>query len=281
MKDGSFRPGCTGEEAARLADEHTLAVQAWLASRSPGAATWQGRGVTLASTGLPVPLLNLALGFDFPPGTPDSVVEGEIEKVKGFFTRRGVPWYWWIGPHPHPPRVTAHLARHGVELRSPLPAMVAPLPAPPVAIDPAIRVWQAATRADLAAASTIRRLAFRFPPDTAAHYFEEMAADWLGNDQVRLYLARLEGGPPASMVAHIMAAGLPGVYVMATLPEFQRRGLGRAVLARLMADAAQEGHRMIVLTASRFGYPLYRQFGFEHVFDYRIYRLASAHRRST
>jgi predicted acetyltransferase len=59
---------------------------------------------------------------------------------------------------------------------------------------------------------------------------------------------------------------------MATLPEWSRRGLGKAILARILADAAADGHRLIVLTASSRGYRLYRQFGFEHIFDYAIYR---------
>ena len=46
-----------------------------------------------------------------------------------------------------------------------------------------------------------------------------------------------------------------------------------AILAKekIMADAAADGHKLIVLTASNRGYGLYRQFGFEHIFDYHIY----------
>jgi predicted N-acetyltransferase YhbS len=59
---------------------------------------------------------------------------------------------------------------------------------------------------------------------------------------------------------------------MATLPEWGRRGLGKAILARILTDAAADGHDLIALTAGVKGYPLYRQFGFEHIFDYAIYR---------
>ena len=61
---------------------------------------------------------------------------------------------------------------------------------------------------------------------------------------------------------------------LATLPEWRRCGLAKAILARILSDAVAEGHNLAVLTASRFGYPLYRQFGFERVFDYAIYQLA-------
>jgi predicted acetyltransferase len=36
-----------------------------------------------------------------------------------------------------------------------------------------------------------------------------------------------------------------------------------------MTDAAAVGHQIMVLTASNQGYPLYRKFGFEHIFDYQ------------
>ena len=101
-----------------------------------------------------------------------------------------------------------------------------------------------------------------------------MSDDWLCGDPARLYLARLGNGPPAAIGALIMGAGIPGVYVMATLPEWGRRGLSKAILARILSEAAAEGHDMTALTAGPKGYPLYRQFGFEHIFDYTIHRMA-------
>jgi ribosomal protein S18 acetylase RimI-like enzyme len=71
-----------------------------------------------------------------------------------------------------------------------------------------------------------------------------------------------------------MGNGLPGVYVMATLTQAQGQGLGKAILTRLLSQAAAEGHRLIVLTAGARAYSLYRKFGFEHIFEYTLFRLA-------
>ncbi len=268
------RLGKPWDELARLADKHTMAVQAWLSTRAPQAKRFEGIGVIVGRSGLAVPLLNLALGSDYPPGINDDVLAAEIEAIKAFFADRGVPWYWWLGPHLRPPDMAQRLERHGLTFDPPpLPALVAPLPAQFSPLNPDVKVWLAASRADLEAASTIRRIAFRFPDGVALDYFEAMADDWLNGEPARLYLARLGDGPPATICALIMGAGLPGVYVMATLPEWRRRGLGKAILARILSDAAADGHSLIALTASRFGYPLYRQFGFEHIFGYSIYRL--------
>jgi len=78
-----------------------------------------------------VPLLNQALGCDFPPGTPDYAVNQEIASVKGFFAGRDLPWYWWIGPQSSPDDIARRLERHGAQPDPPpLPAMIAPLPSP-------------------------------------------------------------------------------------------------------------------------------------------------------
>lgn len=260
----------------RAADRHTLAVQAWLSSRAPNAATFAGKGVRASATGIGVPLLNLALGADFSADTTDEDIVHEIQAVKAFFAAHSVPrWYWWLGATCQPMDMAARLEQHGLIFDRPgLPAMVAALdPAAQYpSYDAAIRVWRAASIEDLQHASTIRRIAFRFPEGVALDYFEAMRDSWLRTDGVGLYLAAVDDQPPSAIGALIRGDGLPGVYVMATLPEHGRRGLGKAILTRIMTDAAAEGHQMIVLTASRVGAALYSQFGFVRVFDYAIYR---------
>jgi len=99
-----------------LADRHTLTVQSWLPTRTPQAARYEGVGVTACSSGIPVALLNLALGAHFPPESDTSQIDAEIEAVKAFFAARGVPWYWWVGPIANPlsrhPTLHPRLAGH-------------------------------------------------------------------------------------------------------------------------------------------------------------------------
>ena len=258
-------------ETALLADRHTFAVQAWLSSRASSAVSFDGHGIKIRSTGLGVPLLNLALGANF-ININDADIRSEIEAVKTFFAARRVPWYWWISPFSSPADIGARLEESGARYDPPdLPAMVAPLPSRKTEVNPDLRVWQAGTRADLEAASYIRRVAFKFPSGVGANYFEDMAEDWLRGDPAHLYLASVNDGPPAAIGAWIVAESVPGIYAMATLPEWRQRGLGRAILQRLMADAAADSYQMIVLTASNMGEPLYRQFGFERMFGYLFY----------
>jgi GNAT superfamily N-acetyltransferase len=266
--------GQPADAIVRLADRHTLAVQRWLSTRAPGAVIFREGGVTVTSSGLPVPLFNLILGGQF-DASDEATVEREVKAILAFFEERQMPWLWWMGPETRPLDLPERVERLGLTLRSHLPALAARLPTTVSPVPPGVQVWLAADEADLKAASAIRRIAFRFPPGQALDYFQVCADDWLNGgrapDYARLYLARVGDGPPAAIGALIVGAGYPGVYVMATLPDWQRQGLGRAIMARLMQDANATDHDLAFLTASRFGYPLYRQLGFEHVFSYRLY----------
>jgi GNAT superfamily N-acetyltransferase len=264
--------GCTHAQLIQLADDHTLTVQGWLASRAPQAARFKGHGIQASSTGLKVQLLNLALGGEFPRNTAINTITQEVQEVCDFFEKRAVPWGWWISPRHH--ILGPYIEEYAKLTSNPpgLPVMVAALPAPTPRFDKNIRVWQAKSRADLSAASMIRRLAFRFPQGEALSYFEDMADDWLSGTPARLYLAGMTTQSPGAIGALIMGANLPGVYVMATLPDMERHGLAKAILHRIVQVAAEEGQQMLVLTASAKGFNLYRKFGFERVFEYQIYQ---------
>ena len=257
------------EQIVDITNRHTLVVQAWLSSRTPNARQFKGIGVTVSSGGLPFDLSNLALGAYYPPTISDEQIDEEIEATKRFFSERNVPWIWWLGPNTQPPDMLQRLKEHGLTGNSPLPAMVATLPSKRISLNPDVTVWQANDRSDLEAASHIRRAAFDFPYSIPFSYFEDMEGDWLRGDPARLYLARVENGPPASIGALIMGEGYPGVYVMTTMQDWRRKGLGKAILNRIMEDASTNGHQMIMLTASNQGFPLYQKFGFEHIFDYQ------------
>ncbi|MFZ5820944.1 MAG: GNAT family N-acetyltransferase [Chloroflexota bacterium] len=265
------------EEIAGQAHSHTVAAQKWLSSRAPQGAEFQGAGIVATSTGIREGLLNLAHDARFPAGTPSEAVDEEIEAVKSFFAGRGVPFMWWLSPMATPADMSERLLRHGmVLLEYRLPTLVAPLPTCKggPAYNPEIEVWQANSVADLRAASAIRHAAFNFPKDSALSYFEDMAEDWLRGEPARLFVARVgREGPPTGIGALVMGAGLPGVYAMATLPACEGKGLGKAILTHILAAASAAGHERIVLTAGARAYSLYRKFGFEHIYEYKLFGL--------
>jgi len=72
-------------------------------------------------------------------------------------------------------------------------------------------------------------------------------------------------GEPASASAFIDAGGVAGIYNVATVPEFRRRGLGEAATWAAVEEAARRGHTLITLQASEMGFPIYERMGFRVV----------------
>jgi ribosomal protein S18 acetylase RimI-like enzyme len=72
-------------------------------------------------------------------------------------------------------------------------------------------------------------------------------------------------GAPASASAFIDAGGVAGIYNVATVPEFRRRGLGETATWAAVEEAAQRGHTLITLQASEMGFPIYERMGFRVV----------------
>ena len=266
------------DELIYIVDAHTLDVQAWLSSRSPRAEKFSGKGIRASSTGIKVPLLNLVLGCNFPAGTSEANIEAEVRAVKEFFARRDVPWYWWMNNKPSPTNIGEILKQQGfVTDDNPLPTMIAPI-AQDISALPSypedIQVWRAESIEDLKHASMIRRIAFGFTENEALTYFEDMSSDWLDDSsRARLFLAGIEKPTPVSIGAVIHGAGIPGIYVMATLPEYHRQGYGKAILHKLLIEAESFGGDYIALTASEAGFGLYSQFGFVHLFGFVFYWL--------
>ncbi len=281
LSDGELlkRFGNSRGELIQLVERHTLTVQAWLSSRSPGSGKFIGKGVKASSAGFKIPLLNLALGCDFPKENNEEEIKKEVKAVIEFFAKRNVPWYWWMSAQPSPKNIGQILESHGLIYDAPpLPAMIASLSQDKKSFpkyDENIRVWRACSMTDLRAASTIRRIAFKFPAGEATTYFEDMPSDWLDDSSpARLFLAGENESAPVSIGAVIEGEGIPGIYVMATLPQRHRKGYGKAILTRLLSEAVSSGHEIIALTASKMGFALYSQFGFYHLFDFDFYSIS-------
>ena len=186
------------DQMIQLANNHIQAVQTWLSTRTPNAKRFIGKGVIANSSGLPIPLLNLAFGTDYALGTNDELIEREIESVKTFYRYQSVPWSWWVAPNTRPSDMIQRLKRHHLVCNFRRPVMVAPLPfhSPPDQSD--IYVSEATTIADLEMASTIRHQSFGFPEGVAENYFEVMAENWLNCKRGTLYLAAAAYRPRAT-----------------------------------------------------------------------------------
>jgi GNAT superfamily N-acetyltransferase len=74
----------------------------------------------------------------------------------------------------------------------------------------------------------------------------EVMRQFLHPDVVR-YVARVDGVPAAAGLSFV-TAGVLGIFGTATVPEFRRRGLQRALVARAMRDARGKAQMVIATT---------------------------------
>jgi ribosomal protein S18 acetylase RimI-like enzyme len=79
---------------------------------------------------------------------------------------------------------------------------------------------------------------------------------------MRNYIAYV-GKDPVATGSLVPAAGVGGIYNIATRVDRRGRGIGRAITWRLMCEAAAMGYRVAILWSTAAGLPVYRRLGFE------------------
>jgi ribosomal protein S18 acetylase RimI-like enzyme len=121
--------------------------------------------------------------------------------------------------------------------------------------------------------AAVQEAGFREPEDDTEaqgwwlRAFTESARRNRAAPEQALFLARV-AGVPAAVALGVHTGGVYGVYAVATLPEFRRRGLATALLERARADAVARGADRLALQVAEGSAAerLYRRLGFTLAF---------------
>jgi ribosomal protein S18 acetylase RimI-like enzyme len=248
---------CMSDEADRAA--HALiAVFRVLASMVPGMYEQQAcPGVFTLVSGLPVATLN---------GVCTDVVHPDvtaIDRAAAGVAALGLPWSIQFRGEPEPAagRVAA---RYGLTGRHTSPLMVYDLaanPMPPSASEAAAARVTTAGPADYDDYAAALAAGFEAPREIMARFGSAAALEMPG---AAGYLAR-EDGRVAAVGFGVFLERTCGIYNIATVPEYRRRGYGRAVSSRIMADGIERGADLAYLQSTADGLPLYESMGFRTV----------------
>jgi GNAT superfamily N-acetyltransferase len=234
-----------------------LCVRALVAqmSAAPGFELHMTRNCVLGLTDEPLADFNmLTIG-------PDPDAEGFLTRSIARARERGLPLLAVMSPH-----VANALApvaeRLGLAAAGAAPLMVlragTPVPpARPVKVTRALGPELVAIAGDLAAA------AFDAPRDAVARCIDVGVTETSG---VETYIAWGDEGP-MSAVSVTPTGNTAGISLMATPPEHQRKGMGRALLTQVIDDYRGRGLERFYLTATAAGRPLYARLGFEPIAD--------------
>jgi GNAT superfamily N-acetyltransferase len=253
-------PAATRERVARGV------VAAWRArvSHLPEHTLAEHDGVVTALSGLPDPELSAALIEREPSDALDA-----LSRAETVFRAHGAALGVDLerGRHASVDRAVEAMGLVRVVSR---PAMVLDVSrlASPGSVD-GLEVHRVVDERDLPAMAAIEAASFGTAPAVAARMFAPSA---LGAPEVSLYLATLGAEPVAMAYAHRFEGAL-GIFGVATMPPHRRRGIGTAVTAFAIRDAAHV--ELAWLQSSELGVPVYAAMGFESVAEWDVWVRAS------
>ncbi len=216
-------------------------------------------------SGLPQGMLNGVLR------ARDVNIDTAIQRARAALD--GTSWLWWYNPADSDPGVADELLERGAVEVGTVPIMAARLRGKPVVPLPqGVRIEQART------ASALKAFASIYPvpngmttADVDATTAVELARN--GRHELQLRYVAWLGDVPVSCGALSISNGVAGIYNMATVAEYERRGIAAALAAELLAEAHEQGIPVVTLTASPRGARIYQRLGFQNVSEYRLFKL--------
>src|SRR4051794_29057429 len=173
------------------------------------------------ATGVPSPLFNPVLRAT----VSQEEVAALVDEAREWYRRRRLPWSWYAGPASGPGPIAPELERRGFAKVTEPPGMAAGL-AGVDDLDPgaAVSVARVTDRELVDAWFSVFAPAFDLSPAAASAFRDLIVAGGLDDEApMRNYIA-YEGGEPVATGSLVPAAGVGGIYNIAT--RASRRGRG-------------------------------------------------------
>ncbi len=251
------------------ANEDNLAEGLATCARTYGGEVREEPDLLWCSLAIPAAGWNRVPRAHLAPETVDERIEWVIEQARALH----VPFLWDIGPSMWPTNLGDHLLRHGLTDAGEEPAMGIALADLPdvLPLPDGVTVERVRDRATQEQWVRVSCEGFGMSASLIEAEIVAMAHDDLGDAGVaHYYLARLHGEPVAT-AALTPAAGVAGIFAVATIEAARGRGIGTAVTMAPLLDARARGYCVGVLQASEMGYPVYARMGFTEQFRYHAY----------
>ncbi len=207
------------------------------------------------STGIPSAWFNAVLFARFTPEEADT----EIADISAHFRAQYVPWLWFIDPDSGPDDLGARLRAHGMERAFDCRNMAMALPDVPLTapLPPDVSIYPVVDDATFALWRMVAMIGDE--RDDRASIDLQIATSLAPN---RLHFVATLRGEPVARATIVPAAGVAGLYGVATLPPARGRGIGHAITCAALDAARGMGYEVAVLQSSPMGYPIYIRIGF-------------------
>ena len=250
----------TAAELAAAADANFAAHAAWVQRRTGGMRVHDGRGLLVVDSGLPCDTFNLVLGARLEAAD----AAARVRETVAYFAEVGRPFSWWVGPADRPAGLGGLLEEAGLERAESEVAMAASLSELRSAdTSPGgLRIVRVRTPEQLRDFARVTAASWTPPDPQVVRFYELTAPALLGpGSPLRLYTGYLDGQAVATAELAV-EGGVAGLYGIATLAAYRRRGFGTALTLLPLLDAREQGLRTAVLQASSDGAGVYERLGF-------------------
>lgn len=225
----------------------------------PGVEVVDDERTLRVATGVPSPLFNPVLRATVSP----EEVRALVDEAREWYRQRRLPWSWYAGPASGPGAIAPELERRGFAKVTEPPGMAAAL-ANVDDLDPGLPVIveRVADTEMVDAWFSVFAPAFDLSRAAASAFRDLIVAGGLGESApMQNYIAYV-GSEPVATGSLVPAAGVGGIYNIATRANRRGRGIGRAMTWALMREAAGLGYRVAILWSTAAGLPVYRRLGF-------------------
>jgi GNAT superfamily N-acetyltransferase len=228
--------------------------------------------LTLISSGIDYSVFNAAVLDSAVCGSSIEGLRMELKEAEQFYEQRRLPWSFWacedLIEDGIRNKVRDMLTAMDMRHLTTAPGMYAERLLAPSRTLPEVTIRPVSDNETRASFAHITSMAFEIPLSVCrAVYADERAwkgayAGWIA----------YSGRVPVATVALVVCGGAIGVYSVATLPVFQRRGYAEAMMrAAIARTSAETGIERTVLQSTSMGLPLYRALGYQPVTRFQVF----------
>ncbi len=249
------------QEACIAAIENNLSAWIPIFGKLGQSYTNSPPGVDRSITDVPVAVLNSVINARLTAEQVDAAVDITQKDSRAHH----VPILWWITPSTRPVDLEQRLKQRGFTVEDDGPGMAVDLgnvrELPPASRGFSIRLAEG----DAAWREWCIVLGWGFGGSAPNELF---IRSWhrfvsgLASETVRPYLGYINDKPVATSLV-FLAAGVAGIYCVATVPEARRRGIGAYMTQFPLLYARSKGFGTGILQSSPMGLGVYKSLGFQ------------------